>query len=46
MKSRKGKICITYLRKFFFTFDFNVKWRNKRIHCAVSRCAKYEHGGI
>ena len=48
---RKGKVCTRCLRQFF-TFDFNVKWRSETfdvmqvIICVVSRCAKYEHGGI
>ena len=29
MINRKGKVCITCLRQFFFTFDFNVEWRSE-----------------
>ena len=31
MINRKGNVCNTCLRKFFFTFDFNVKWRSETL---------------
>ena len=27
--NRNGKVCITCLGTFFFTFDVNVKWRSE-----------------
>ena len=30
-KQKRENVCITCLRQFLFTFDFNVKWRSENI---------------